>query len=92
MEIQRNLALWRYQKSEELLEQFLSLIDKNNELSFLVYYQLYTELRIRQNKKTSKDTAALHQFMENKMPNFEKRLLKGRLFSSEEIYLIIEYY
>lgn len=92
MEIQRNLALWRYQKAEEQLEQFLSLIDKNNELSFLVYYQLYTELRIRQNKKTSKDTAALHQFMENKMPNFEKRLLKDRLFSSEELSLIIAYY
>ena len=92
IELYRDLLLWRYDEAESKLMDFYQLCNKKDFLQLQIYYRLHAMLRKRQNKITEEDQNEIQGFVEQAIPCFEERLKQRRLFSPDELALLIEYY
>lgn len=90
-EIWYDLLFWKYDRAEEKLQCFYKACDRKNIAMMQVYYKLLALFLVRQGRWEDEKVGELQDFMGKNMPDFEKYLQVRKVFSPDEIALIVSY-
>lgn len=91
MEIWYDLLFWKYEQAEGQLQDFYEHCDRENVAMMQVYYKLLALFLVRRECWEDERVGGLRDFVEKNMPDFEGCLRARKIFSPDEIALIVSY-